>query len=42
MWPEWDEKDPHFLGVREAAEGCKVRVSVNSAEHLSGEMSSTF
>lgn len=21
VWPEWDEKDPHFLGVGEAAEG---------------------
>lgn len=20
-WPEWDEKDPHFLGVGEAAKG---------------------
>lgn len=20
-WPEWDKKDPHFLGVEEAAEG---------------------
>lgn len=20
-WPEWDETGPHFLGVREAAEG---------------------